>query len=320
MEMKDELLIKFLLKETGEEENAIVQNWLMQSEVNTKYFADFEKIWLESKNLAQITNVDTEEAWKKFKSKVDDRTLATPIVKPLKTNNNWLKIAAVLVFAIGAWTVYTFFSSSNYTDLVAYDQVTQELLPDGSELTINKNTQISYAGNFESNRNLKLKQGEVFFNVKPDKNHPFIIEIANVEVEVVGTSFNIKHLNEKTEVVVETGIVKVKLGHQEVQLLKGEKVYLSADTKELIKQENTDQLYNYYRTKLFVANNVSLEKLISILNEAYGSDVILAENIANLKFNSTLELGSLDNNLAIICEALNLKISRNQNQILLSNQ
>jgi transmembrane sensor len=320
MEMKDELLMKFLLKETGEEENAVVQNWLMQSEVNAKYFADFEKIWLESKNLVQITNVDTEEAWKKFKSKVDDRTLATPIVKPLKTNYNWLKIAAVLVFAIGAWTVYTFFSSSNYTDLVAYDQVTQELLPDGSELTINKNTQISYAGNFESNRNLKLKQGEVFFNVKPDKNHPFVIEIANVEVEVVGTSFNIKHLNEKTEVVVETGIVKVKLGHQEVQLLKGEKVYLSAATKELIKQENTDQLYNYYRTKLFVANNVSLEKLISVLNEAYGSDVILAENIANLKFNSTLELGSLDNNLAIICEALNLKISRNQNQILLSNQ
>lgn len=317
--MNDELLIKFLLKETSADENNIVQNWLMESEASAVRFAEFEKIWVASKTLKEQTNIDTEEAWRRFKHKADNPVLTTLIVKPLKRNYAWLKIAAVLVLAIGAWATYSLFGPSNYTDLIARDEVTQQLLPDGSELTINKNTQISYAGNFENNRSLKLKKGEVFFNVKPDKKHPFVIEIADVEVEVVGTSFNIKRLNEETEVVVETGIVKVKLNGQEVQLVKGEKIQINATTKELIKLENTDQLYNYYRTKLFIANNVPLEKLISVLNEAYGSNVEFTDNVATLKFNSTLELSSLDSNLAIICDALNLKISRNQKQILLSN-
>lgn len=319
MEMNDELLIKFLLKETSADENTIVQNWLMESEANTIHFAGLEKIWVASKTLENKISIDTEDAWRRFKYKADSQVLAEPVIKPLKRNYTWLKIAAVLILAIGAWTTYSLFGPSNYTDLIAHNEVTQQLLPDGSELTINKNTQISYAGNFEKNRSLKLKKGEVFFNVKPDKKHPFVIEIANVKVEVVGTSFNIKRLNEETEVVVETGIVKVKLGSQEVQLVKGEKIHINATTKELIKLENTDQLYNYYRTKLFVANNVPLEKLIGVLNEAYDSNVEFTDSVAKLKFNSTLELGSLDSNLAIICDALNLKISRNQKQILLSN-
>ena len=317
--MNDELLIKFLLKETSADENTIVQNWLTQSEANATHFAEFEKIWVTSKNLQDSTSIDTEEAWQRFKDKADQQGLTGTIVKPLKSNYAWLKIAAVVVLAIGSWTIYSLLGTSNYTDLAVKSEITKQLLPDGSELTINKNTQISYAGNFERNRSIKLKKGEVFFDVKPDKKHPFVIEIANVEVEVVGTSFNVKRLNEKTEVVVETGIVKVKLGNQEVQLLKGEKVYINPDTKELVKQENTDQLYNYYRTKRFVANNIPLEKLIAVLNEAYDSNVVFTENVAKLKFNSTPELGSLDNNLAIISEALNLKISRNQKQILLSN-
>lgn len=318
MEMNDELLIKFLLKETSADENTNVQNWLTQREENLIQFAAIEKIWNSSKKLAIESDIDTTQAWEKFKNKANNQPIAAPIVKPLRGKYTWLRIAAVLVFAIGAWSVYSLFGPSNYTNLASKNEIINQTLPDGSELTINKNSQLSYAGNFEDNRKVKLKKGEVFFNVAHDKGHPFVIEIADVAVEVVGTSFNIKHLKEETEVVVETGVVKVKMGNQELELIKGERLIINASTKQLEKQQNTNQLYSYYRTKLFVANNTPLPELIETLNEAYNSDIVLTDKAKDIKIYITLEYGSLNENLKNICEALGLKISRNQKQILLS--
>ena len=166
---------------------------------------------------------------------------------------------------------------------------------------------------------MRLEKGDVFFEVAHDRRNPFVIEIDKVNVQVVGTSFNIKHLKGETEIVVETGVVKVSLNNEEVSLIKGEKLLIDGKTKKMIKQQSTNQLYNYYRTKLFAAYNTPLSELIEILNEAYSSNVVLADPIKNLEFNSTLELNSsLDKNLELICETLGLKIIRNQKEILLS--
>ncbi|TKC13183.1 DUF4974 domain-containing protein [Pedobacter polaris] len=318
--MNDELLIKFLLKETNEEENAEVQNWLSASTENATYFAQFEKIWDASDDLNEQTVVDENEAWVKFKAK----TVAIPvkketIVKPLKRNYTWLKIAAVFVIAIGTWSAYNFFAAT-YKDIVSGNEIISQTLPDGSELTINKNSEISFARNFRNNRSVHLKKGDVFFNVAHDKSSPFVIEIDKVAVEVVGTSFNIKHLKDQIEVVVESGIVKVSLGNEEVKLIKGERILIDANTKKLIKNKSEDQLYNYYRTQLFIANNTPLPKLVEVLNEAYGSHIVLTDDVKNLTIYITLELGSLENNLKYICDVLKLKVSRNQQEILLSNK
>ena len=317
MEMNDELLIKFLLKETSEDENTIVNDWLLASPANAAQLTQFEKIWNASKQLAATSQVDEEQAWLKFKAKADALPVAQPIVKPLKRNHLWLRIAAVLVVAFSVWSLYTILGPSAYIEVVSTDQVLNKTLPDGSALTINKNTQISYANNFKKNRSVRLKEGDVFFDVAHDKQHPFVIDIDDVDVEVVGTSFNIKHRKDNTEIVVETGIVKVKLNDQEIRLVKGEKLLISPATKQLQKEQSTDQLYNYYRTKLIIANNTPIQKLVETLNEAYGSNIVVDEKVKDT-FTAPLVVGDLEGNLKIICDVLKLKITRNQKEILLS--
>lgn len=317
MEMNDELLIKFLLKETSEDENTIVNDWLLASPENVAQFAQFEKIWNASKQLAATSEVDEEQAWLKFKAKADALPTAQTIVKPLKRNHLWLRIAAVLVVAFASWSLYTLLAPAKYIEVVVTNEVLNKTLPDGSALTINKNTQISYANNFKEDRNVRLKEGDVFFDVAHDKQHPFIIAIDDVDVEVVGTSFNIKHRKENTEIVVETGIVKVRLNDQEIRLVKGEKLLISPATKQLQKEQNTDQLYNYYRTKLIIANNTPIQKLVETLNEAYDSHIVVDEKVKDT-FTAPLVVGDLEGNLKIICDVLKLKITRNQKEILLS--
>ena len=316
--MTDELLIKVLLKESSIEENEKVEKWLNAAEANKKHFTQLETIWQVSNTLKNENKRDEEQAWTSFKTRRADLKPQGSNIKRLNVVKAWLRIAAVLFIAVGGWIVYSLYGPENYTQLTATYQVRTETLPDGSALTLNKNTKISYAANFKNNRKLKLEQGDVFFDVAKDKTHPFVIDIEKISVEVVGTSFNIKHLKKDTEINVETGIVKVRLANDEIKLYKGEKIHIDGSTLKLIKEQSTDQLYNYYRSKLFQASNIALSKLVMTLNEAYGSNITLDEKIKSLTINTTLKMGSVNQNLEIICQTLNLQLSRNGNTILLS--
>ena len=320
--MTDELLIKFLLDEASEDEKSTVQNWLDQSEANREQFAQLDKIWTISKSLATKSNVNEEQAWVNFKQKAETTVLKKPAVKSLKQSLGWLKIAAILAIITGLWISFSIFGSSGYTDLVAKNEVVLEKLPDGSELTLNKNTELSYATDFKKKRSIKFKNGEVFFKVAPDKSKPFVIEINKVSVTVVGTSFNIKHLKGQTEIIVETGTVRVEFEGQQIELHKGEKTDINQIAAQLIKGQNKDHLYDYYRTRIFTADNIPLSKLIKTLNDAYGSHVeIQNRELASTLITTTLPAGALlEENLKIICQTLDLKIVRNQQQILLSYQ
>ena len=93
-----------------------------------------------------------------------------------------------------------------------------DTLPDGSFVTLNKNSSIHYPKKFPGRkRNIELK-GEAFFTVTPDKEKPFVISVNDVTVTVVGTSFNIKSVSGKTQVVVESGIVQVTKNNKTIEL------------------------------------------------------------------------------------------------------
>lgn len=313
--MNDELLIKFLLDESNPQENDEVNQWLASDKKNQAYFEQLQKIWNESEKLSIKNEVDEELAWTKFKSRIN----AKPPVK-LKIWNTPLRIAVAVVLVISSWALYYAVKTSGYTDVNANEQVLSKMLPDGSELTLNKFSHIKFANNFKSNRSIRLDSGDVFFKVAKDKTKPFIIEIDKIAVEVVGTSFNIKHLKKQTEVVVETGIVKVSLGTSTVLLHKGEKVIISTSAVKLDKAPVKDQLYTYYRTNLFIADNTPLPILVAILNEAYGAKVSVDESAKQVIITTTLPYRkSLIENLGTICATIDkLKIKRNQNEIILS--
>ncbi|MCJ0743166.1 FecR family protein [Pedobacter montanisoli] len=322
--MDDELLIKFLLKETSEKENAEVQDWISADGENEKYFKQLEQIWNESAGLAIQSSVDEELAWQKFKTRVvpkEENILPAQLkVKRNNSNLKWLSIAATLFIVAGAWLVYSLIGSG-YTEVSSEALVVNKALPDGSQLVLNKNTTLSYADDFKQNRKVLLLRGEVFFDVAHDRSHPFTISMDQVNVRVVGTSFNIKRNANSIEVIVESGVVKVKKNQSEISLVKGERITIGTDAKaQLVKQVNEDELYNYYRTQLFVARNTPLYRLVNVLNEAYGVQIVPADDIKGLRIYTTLPFNNLDKNLNNICDALDLEIQRNQNQILLSKK
>ena len=316
--MKDELLMKYLLKESNPDEQAEVKNWLAEDAANEAYYLQFEKIWNASKNLAVKSNVDEDQAWQKFKARTATAKKET-VLRPIR-NYAWIKVAAMLALIACIWFGYNLFSPVEYTQLSATNQVINRTLPDGSELTLNKNAEISYASNFKRNRSVRLKKGDVFFDVAPDKSRPFVIEVDKVSVTVVGTSFNVSHNTNETEVNVESGIVRVAVGKEEVELRKGERVLIRGNSAELLKDKNTDQVYNYYHSGEIVAHNTPVAKIIEILIDVYGVEISTSSpSINSMTVTTTLPLRySLNENLETLRETMDLKITRNGNKILLS--
>lgn len=320
MNTNDDLLVKYLVGETDADETAIVKDWLNASENNLKYYNDFKKIWEESLLIAaEKTTVNEDEAWKRFQNRIHEKNIPVKVSK--KTYGRWLQIAAsiILVSTLG-WLGYSYFENKSADELIqvyASNSTVNDTLPDGTIVTLNQNSSLSYKKFAGNTRPVTLK-GEAFFKVAPDKTKPFIIQINDVVVKVVGTSFNVKNKNGQTTVNVETGIVKVSRNKDEVELRKGEKVVITNKQTALLKSISKGRLYNYYRNKELVCDQTPLQELVDALNEIYNVNIsIKTASLQEKPLTTIFKDQSLDQILEVIQETFTIKIERKDNQIIL---
>lgn len=322
--MSDDVLVKHLLGEATTAEREEVQQWIATNAENRKYYQQFKLIWEESKKLEPQHVVDTDEAWSRLMNRVEQEEQQTAHDVPARSIPLWsprslMRVAAMLVLMVGAgWLIYTVTDNGGQMTVASADKVLKHVLPDGTTVTLNKNSSIAYASTFEGKtRNVKLT-GEAFFDVTPNKQKPFIIDAGNSSITVVGTSFNVKNRKDITEVIVESGIVEVAKKQKAVRLMPGQKATVTAESEAPVMEETTDVLYNYYRTGEFVCNGISLYKLIPILNEAYNTHIELGDaKLGTLPVNTTLFLHDLNGAIENICQTLKLRRENRGSTIIL---
>lgn len=140
-----------------------------------------------------------------------------------------LRVAAMLIVVLGAAlliylqpaTPLTYSTITNTSG-----KIRQVQLPDGSMVWLNAATTLRYANAFGQNRKLKL-DGEAYFEVIHDQDHPFDVESGGVHITVLGTRFNIRSYAESNRTIV--------------SLLQG-KLSITAAEKELAVLEPHTQL------------------------------------------------------------------------------
>jgi transmembrane sensor len=313
----DDLLVKYLLSEASVEEIATVEVWLVAAE-NRAYFNQFREIWDRSKALAVTSTADENAAWQLFQNRIH---IKPAVVKPLN-RFVWMRIAALLILLAGAgWLVYFEFREkpAQLVTAQAANVVRIDTLPDGSVVTLNKNSSITYPEKFKTDTRSVTLKGEAFFNVTPNKNKPFQIQVNDVSIKVVGTSFNVRSENGSTEVIVATGVVQVQRGNKTVTLRPNEKTAIQPQDSVLVKTTETTHLYNYYQSNEFVCDNTPLWKLVAVLNKAYSAHIVIGkEELRNLPLTTTFPNESLDQILQVISLTFNIKVQRTSTAIILN--
>jgi transmembrane sensor len=254
-----------------------------------------------------------------LKKKIKEQESKNLAASSIKARYTWLNAVAAVLVVIGCAWFYA--ATRTVKDLQSKTEqlVRIDTLSDGSVITLNKHSILEYPSKFKGKlREVVLTKGEAFFNVRHDAEKPFLIRSGNTTIGVLGTTFNVKQVNDDVEVIVESGKVQVSRGGRKIFLERGEKVLVSENTKELKKEVTPDHLYNYYRTKEFVANDTPLWRMVQVLNEAYGSEIVIRNQaVRDLPLNATFKDESLDDILQVISRTFKIKVERNQHQIIL---
>jgi len=243
---------------------------------------------------------------------IEDRlTRATPIKKV-----NWIKpllrIASVLVIGLG--TYFFFFSNSlTHLETLASQKTTTEL-PDGSSITLNALTTISYnKSKWNANREVQLN-GEAYFKVA--KGKVFDVVTDDGVVSVLGTQFNVKQRANYFEVMCYEGIVRVVTNDTIKKLLAGDTFRINND---ILSFSNIAHNHPQWTQNISSFKSVPFEQVIDELERQYGIQIIDESKKSNRLFTGGFVQDDLENALNSISEPLKLtyKIeSSNQVRIL----
>jgi transmembrane sensor len=320
-DVNEDLLIKYIIGEATPVEQEEVDLWIKASDANARTFEQFKFILESSKQLAQESPADVTAEWEKFKIKREAPKNQTKV----RFMTRWMQVAAaILILMVGVWAGHYFYNRQTYpgaaiVTLSAQNKLLTDTLPDGSVVHMNKNSSISYARNFKGRREIKLT-GEAFFTVKHDESAPFTVHAGNVNINDVGTAFNVKNKNGYIEVIVESGIVQVNKNALSVRLVAGEMVRIKPDDQQLTKEANTDLLYNYYWSNQFILNKAPLWRVVETLNKVYDAHIKIEGNeLQNTQLTLPFDKNdSLDKVLnALLSTSPEIHLSRSGNEIIL---
>jgi transmembrane sensor len=209
----------------------------------------------------------------------------------------WMRVAAVLLPVVMISVALYWISSDRYVEEITATaelspvvekanprgQKSTLILPDGSVVTLNASSKLSYRENFEQSERRVVLEGEAFFDVTRDENRPFIIETDQITTKVLGTSFIVRAYPGAGEVKVAVASGKVSVqkssagtspqAGEALLLLPGEMgVYAMAD-QTLNKTPFDERDLFGWKDGLIYFNNASFNEVKDRLEQWYGVDI-----------------------------------------------
>ena len=168
-----------------------------------------------------IINVNTSMAWQRIDAKLESHPKSA--FKAMVVKITMVAASFLLLLGLSFW----FLQKEEVIRYKGSDtQVVDVILPDGSSVNLFPKSTLEYC--FKKNTRDVVLVGKAFFQVKRDTLHPFLVQIPDVSVEVLGTSFLIDAtISDQSAVFVKDGVVKVSAYDQDEILKRNQKAFLT---------------------------------------------------------------------------------------------
>ncbi len=265
----------------------------LQELVSSEDFIAYKKI-IRVFNVLEKPTMDVEETYENFLES------ATPKKQPKvrKLLPNWVyAVAASVVLLFG---VFQFLKLENTatTDFGAQQSIT---LNDGSSVTLNSKSRLTYAKNWNFNRDVFL-EGEAFFKIT--KGDEFEVNTPSGSVSVLGTAFNVIARNDFFEVICYEGKVRVQQNGQETILTPGTACRV-IENKEG-KQWQTTQQTATWQSGISSFDSTPVKFVLETLQNEYKVSIDSNKIDANKLYTGSFKHDDLEIALASICVLLNV--------------
>lgn len=313
----EETIIHYLQGNCSEDEIVAMSDWIGQSDENAREVFGLKQLYEELQARA-VSNAEVEQALEEsLRRNQPQKQLRRP---------RWLSYAATLLvgLVLGATALFFVQHHNNAATIYADGNINKELsLPDGTHIWLNKGARLWFPSEFNGDTREVRMEGEGYFEVAKDKEHPFVINNRLMTVRVLGTKFNYKAEKDRGEVTLLEGSVAVTSGKsQQMQLLQpGQRMDIDAMGRQVISTVNTE-MDVVWHTRLIPFENASISSIARTLEKLYGIKVVIRKGIdTEHTYSGVIEYKEdLDSVLLLLQHTLPVRYSRNGNTITLRPQ
>lgn len=287
-----------------------VQQWVAASEENRTYYEEVKRIWFTGNEPGDM-EYDIELEKKRFWDRIDGEAPVTPVRKIY-----WLRkiaVAAIILIAAGiaVWKLVLTERNPYKTIQTARLQRDSVVLADGSKVFLHGSSRLRYALNMRTaKREVWLEKGEAFFEITKEKEHPFIVHIDSAEVEVLGTSFDVRRTNTILSVAVATGKVEFTAIKNKVQALltPGLTGAFVKGASAIQVTENSNQLA--WRTGEVKFYDSPLQEVMATMEHVYEVKVNITPSLAKTRVTATINNLSLEKIITLLEASLDIRITK----------
>ncbi|MEZ5072040.1 MAG: FecR domain-containing protein [Bacteroidales bacterium] len=279
------LLIRYLGGELAEPERLDFEKSLsadpgLQGELDV-----LRSLWDASLSAGKPLDLDLDAEWEAMRGQLpgfgsgEDRGRA--VLSGRSSALRLLRLAAVVVFGLVLGISALRLSRALGNEVASAGDLPLELvLDDGTQVTLNRESKLTYKRKAKpGERKVKLK-GEAWFDVTPDSTRPFVVDAGEALVEVLGTSFNVSAYEDagQVEITVATGVVALKGksdSGESIVMKAGNSGTYAKDTRSLELQTRANPNALSWKTRELYFDGTPLGEVVQILRKVYGADVRL---------------------------------------------
>ncbi len=225
-----------------------------------------------------------------------------------------LKIAATLLLPILIYASIEYadswLNSANTSELVMAKtgtQIKHFFLPDSTEVWLNSESHIKYTSDFQNNKQrLVSLSGQAFFKVYHDAEHPFVVQTSDMDIRVLGTSFDVSAYPEEQAIstVLEEGAIALsnKQGKSLDKLAAGEQAVFHRKSGTLEKIKGSSKELTSWRSGKLIFRDAGIAQVISKLERRFGYNISVSQEL--LEENPTYSFSIKDENIEEICQLI----------------
>lgn len=175
-------------------------------------------------------------------------------------------------------------------------------LPDGTNVVLNSASQMSYLNDF-GKKQVCATQWRSFFKVAHDESRTFIVQVGELEVKVLGTSFNVSAYEDDEDIVVvlQEGKVGVYAQGMSHTMIPGDKLEYNKLTQKLTTTKvNSEDYIEWIKGNLYF-DKESLKNIMSTLSRIYNVEIRFeSDKLLNERFTGTIPGNGIRNALNML--------------------
>lgn len=190
----------------------------------------------------------------------------------------WISSAAAVLLLL---TVFLFQITNRSDEWIVYTTGYQETLsvdlPDGSLVVLNANSELRYREGLEKiERRVVEFKGEGYFDVAHLEGRSFVVHTGSVDVNVLGTEFNLETRRDFTNVFLKTGKVILNSDRlQPIEMLPGDLVHYDEEKKEVRKVSDQSSAALSWKEGIFTFTDLTGIQILHKMEDIYGKEFII---------------------------------------------